>query len=463
MMDLDELRSAQSRERQASQLQHLRDGFYEEAASFIRGLRTERKRATERSTYDFPYDDPEVQRLTNEIGTAEEVVESLYERRVGKVVKMASFDAAGMAVDAEGLTAEESDLFERLVGDIEANRARVLDALAGGGGTDDTDGSASPTPRSADEAAGTPAPSTDGRDGGVPSADAQQATPDEGAEAPDEPVHIGSGPAADGPVSTADDGARDAERTPEPAAGGGTEGPPEAAHEGSAGGGRGPPPTTDDGMDAASAMGGESAGRSDEVPGGVPDGDASSGAPDSGSEPGGAAETTAAPEAAGASGTEADASAGDHQPVPPAEGPPGAGGESRPATDPSSGDTGTDSPGNGVTTADATGSTTESTTTPDAAATGTDTTDVGDRPADPAAAPPDAGGSNEARSTPDEAATGTLVRVTTDVGEIFGVDGRSYDLATGDVVVLPPDNAAVLVEDGDAERLQSAIPFSNRS
>ena len=108
MMDLDELRSAQSRERQASQLQHLRDGFYEETASFIRGLRTERERAAENSDYEFPYDDPKVQRLTDEIGTAEEVVESLYERRVGKVVKMASFDAAGMAVDSSAVSPSAS-------------------------------------------------------------------------------------------------------------------------------------------------------------------------------------------------------------------------------------------------------------------------------------------------------------------------------------------------------------------
>jgi hypothetical protein len=47
------------------------------------------------------------------------------------------------------------------------------------------------------------------------------------------------------------------------------------------------------------------------------------------------------------------------------------------------------------------------------------------------------------------------------VGEIFGVDGRSYDLAAGDVAVLPADNASVLVDDGDAERLQSAVPFSS--
>jgi DNA replication factor GINS len=212
-MDLDELRSAQSRERQASQLQHLRDGFYEEAASFIRGLRTERERAAANTDYSFPYDDPEVQRLTNEIQTAEEVVESLYERRVGKVVKMASFEAAGMAVDAEGLTAEESDLFETLVGDIEANRGRVLDALAGTSGDGAGPGTSTDTAPGTADGSATP--------GGAPTeadrADAPATGGDrepEARAAEDEPVHIGSGPAADGPVSTADEDARSETASP---------------------------------------------------------------------------------------------------------------------------------------------------------------------------------------------------------------------------------------------------------
>lgn len=39
----------------------------------------------------------------------------------------------------------------------------------------------------------------------------------------------------------------------------------------------------------------------------------------------------------------------------------------------------------------------------------------------------------------------TLVRVTEDVGEILGVDGRDYDLRTGDVVTLPAVNADPLL------------------
>ncbi|WP_254821435.1 hypothetical protein [Haloglomus halophilum] len=444
-MDLDELRSAQSRERQASQLQHLRDGFYEEAASFIRGLRTERERATANSEYSYPYDDPEVQRLTNEIQTAEEVVESLYERRVGKVVKMASFDAAGMAVDAEGLTTEESDLFETLVGDIESNRGRVLDALAGTAGGDGSPGAGGGAGSASEPAAGNATPTDAGH---------EQAAPDE-----DGPVHIGSGPAADGPVSTADEAARpDGEAPPEQAPTPASESPeaaaPESAQETStaeapprgdarthdASGDAGPP--GGDAMDAASAMGGS-----------ADDDSAAPADPEATADATSTADPTSTADASAAAGSDT-ADEGGHQAVPPADGPPGAdpdqGSETRAPT-------GTDAVG-GVTAADTSDPTS-----------GTDTSDTTDGRSSEAAGPPhgepssDAGGGSAAapsNAADEPGASETLVRITDDVGEIFGVDGRAYDLSADDVAVLPTDNAELLVENGDAESLDPTIPFS---
>lgn len=459
-MDLDELRSAQSRERQASQLQHLRDGFYEEAASFIRGLRTERERATANSEYSYPYDDPEVQRLTNEIQTAEEVVESLYERRVGKVVKMASFDAAGMAVDAEGLTTEEADLFETLVGDIEANRARVLDALAGtagGDGSPGAGGGAGSQSRTEDTA--TPA-----------DAGHEQAAPDE-----DGPVHIGSGPAADGPVSTADEAARPDGEPPAPEsreAAAPESVAPDSAQETSTAGtppqgdARTPDPSGDasppgdDAMDAASAMGsstddgpaaGSVPGLPDDANGGIP----TDGPPGTETDSEAPADHTSTADASAAVGSDT-ADEGGHQAVPPADGPPGADPDRESETRASTGTEAVD----GTAPAD----------TPDPTS-GTDTAAAtDDRPPEAAGhtgtrSPPDAGGGPAASAAPSNAtdesgASETLVRITGDVGEIFGVDGRAYDLSADDVAVLPADNAELLVENGDAESLDPTIPFS---
>ena len=129
-MNLDELQTAQSRERQTDSLQQLRESFYEDAGRFLTQLREERERAAERA--DDPFDAPEVRRLTDDIKTAERTVEAIYERRIGKLVKQASLEAAGMAADASGLTREEQDVFETLVTTIEDNRVHVLDEVIAG-------------------------------------------------------------------------------------------------------------------------------------------------------------------------------------------------------------------------------------------------------------------------------------------------------------------------------------------
>ena len=124
-MNLDELQSIQSRERQATSLQNLRPTFYKDAGEFIQELVRERDRAAERAADPFSSD--EVRRLTDDIETAKSTVEAIYERRVGKVVKTASIAAAGMPADEAGLTEEEERLFETLVERIESNRDHVLD------------------------------------------------------------------------------------------------------------------------------------------------------------------------------------------------------------------------------------------------------------------------------------------------------------------------------------------------
>ncbi|SDR08590.1 hypothetical protein [Natronobacterium texcoconense] len=128
-MNLDELRSVQSKERQKDSLQNLRPSFYQEVGDYIADLEDERDRVAERA--DDPFSSPEVGRLTDEIETAKDVVEAIYERRMGKLVKQASLAAAGMAANDEGLTAEEADLFDDLVDRIESNKGRVLDVLEG--------------------------------------------------------------------------------------------------------------------------------------------------------------------------------------------------------------------------------------------------------------------------------------------------------------------------------------------
>lgn len=164
-MNLDELQSVRSKERRTDSLQHLRDSFYGDVRDYLGGLKAERDAAAERA--DDPFASPEVRQLTDEIESAKEVVEAIYERRMGKLVKHASLVAAGMEPDEEGMTTEERELFFDIVDRIRDNKETVLGTIEG---DDDT---------TAESAAGTPAE-------GVSAAAAMAGTDaDESAEASD--------------------------------------------------------------------------------------------------------------------------------------------------------------------------------------------------------------------------------------------------------------------------------------
>lgn len=128
-MNLEDLRAVRSRERSSDSLQDLRDSFYEEVADYIQERKDERERAAAEA--DDPFSSEEVQTLTDEIETAEQVAEAIYERRMGKLVKQASLAAAGMTADTGGLTNEERRLYGDLVARIEENKSYVLDVLTG--------------------------------------------------------------------------------------------------------------------------------------------------------------------------------------------------------------------------------------------------------------------------------------------------------------------------------------------
>ena len=172
MMDLDQLQSVRDRERASDDLQELRSDFYRDAAAFVRDLRAERDEVA--ASVDDPFDSREVSRLTDRIRTAERTLEAIYEKRVGKVVKAATFAAADLPAEAEGMTDEEADLFETLVAEIRTNRETVLGRV-----TDESD----PLDEAVTDSEGTEvsAAAVMGDDGGSPTP-----PPDDGTAAPSE-------------------------------------------------------------------------------------------------------------------------------------------------------------------------------------------------------------------------------------------------------------------------------------
>jgi len=340
MMDLDELRSVQSRERQTDSLQQLRESFYQDAGEFIQQLHRERERAADQA--DDPWDAPEVNRLSDDIDTAEQTVEAVYERRVGKIVKMASLAAADMPTEDEGLTAEERTLFETLVEAIERNRTNVEAVIDG----------ENPAQAVADAGQAVDAPPE-----AEPAADAS-----------------GDGAAHDGQTTSAAGRAE----TPEPE-------PPSdrPGSESSAGSTESSGGSDESAVDAADLMGGDG------------------------------------PEASPA------------DPTPPAD--------SAMADDTGGSQTGVDERGPGEPETVPAGG-----RPPDADAVGdTSGTDAGQAES----------GSEGAEPAGDPAVERATVKITSDVGEIFGVDQRAYDLSPDDVVQLPEANAGPLVDRDAAERL----------
>ncbi|WP_049935874.1 hypothetical protein [Haloplanus natans] len=207
-MNVEELRSVQRTERQKDSLQHLRDSFYRDVADYVAERKAERKRMAAEA--DDPFSSPEVSRLTDEIETAEEVVESIYERRVGKIVKRATFAAAGMAAEDEGLTSEERDLFDDLVTRIERNRETVLDTLAGDVGGAESD---SPDEGTPDESAPAPDSTDPSPADAAGRAESEPSPPADVAPAPDPDDLLaeamgGDAPAEDDPSPTPDGDAR---------------------------------------------------------------------------------------------------------------------------------------------------------------------------------------------------------------------------------------------------------------
>ena len=367
-MNLDELQSIRDRERQSDSLQQLREDFYVEVGDFVKELRDEREAAANRA--DDPFDAPEVNRLTDDIKTAEQTVEAIYERRVGKLVKMASFAAADMPTEDEGLTAEERELFERMVAAIEGNRETVMSVV---------DGEDPPaTPGRAESGAATETEPTSDTAGPEP----RSGTPEPGAAA--------DRVSAETPV------------------------PPSEVETGA----------KDQGVDAADLMAGSGptdSATGDDAPPGPPGDSADAGA-----------ESDPAPGPSGLSSEPSgDESSGGGSPQ---ASPPGTRAEPE-STDPPRGTS--------------TGADAERSDAPEGGI---------DESAGAVGGATD-GASEDERSNAARHDGGTravdreTVRITDDVGQIFGVDEREYDLSREDVVTLPSENAAPLVERDVAERL----------
>ena len=152
-MDIENLRNVQQKERETDSLQELRDSFYSEVGDFLTELEQKRE------DMDDPFS-PEARRVDDTIQSARDIVDGLYERRVGKIIKLASLSASDVSVDESGMTREEKKMYRNVVSEIEKNQEKVLQDVIAGDGEQDEENDTQQTDGSRGD--GTPATRNDG-------------------------------------------------------------------------------------------------------------------------------------------------------------------------------------------------------------------------------------------------------------------------------------------------------------
>ncbi|HII51966.1 MAG TPA: hypothetical protein HA321_03520 [Halobacteriales archaeon] len=130
-MNLEDLREIQIEERTRSDLQPLLDSFYVDVSEYLQNLRVEKENILQGDVDSV--DAKTIRRVDDEIKTVVGVVEAIYDRRVGKILKGASLTAAGLGERDGSLAGEEVGLFRDLVELLQNNRNEILQRVSSEG------------------------------------------------------------------------------------------------------------------------------------------------------------------------------------------------------------------------------------------------------------------------------------------------------------------------------------------
>jgi DNA replication factor GINS len=117
-MNLDDLRILQSNERSSPQLQEVEKDLYKKIAEYIKTL--------EQKIQDTEDGDPDTHKIKDECESAKRVAESIFDKRLGKIIRLASLKASGLGKSPKSLTPEEQVIFDSLVETLEKGRASIL-------------------------------------------------------------------------------------------------------------------------------------------------------------------------------------------------------------------------------------------------------------------------------------------------------------------------------------------------
>ncbi len=118
-MNLEDMRLIQVNERRSQGLQALGHDFYENVRAYINELEDRKRHA----------DAARVAMIEDELQSARRVIDEIFKRRLGKIVKMASTRAFGLDIQPDGATQEELKIFEQLVHSIQEGKSEILGSI----------------------------------------------------------------------------------------------------------------------------------------------------------------------------------------------------------------------------------------------------------------------------------------------------------------------------------------------
>ncbi|MCK5108486.1 MAG: DNA replication complex GINS family protein [Methanosarcinales archaeon] len=123
-MDFEELRNTLKQE-QKSKLAKLEPDFYESVRTYLDGLREEQKTASGK----------EAQFLADELETASDRLQRIFNLRIGKIVNLASLsimgEIGGIKQDIDMMTRIERDIYDSVLGAVRQGWSAVEQVIAG--------------------------------------------------------------------------------------------------------------------------------------------------------------------------------------------------------------------------------------------------------------------------------------------------------------------------------------------
>lgn len=121
-MDADDLRGYRDTARDSPNLQNLPDSFYQDVAAYLEELRDRRATIIEQS--DQPFENQEVQAITDQIEETKTLVEAIFNRRLAKILQQALIKERSIE---NQLTEAETLLLADLEGKIPDSMDEFLD------------------------------------------------------------------------------------------------------------------------------------------------------------------------------------------------------------------------------------------------------------------------------------------------------------------------------------------------